>query len=286
LENPGAVPLERILQAYEHYNLGPDDDVVINGGEPTLYPRLETIIHEAIARGAKVVLFTNGRLLRYFDRAKTWLSTGIHRVSIPLHGSRAETHDALTKRTGSFEQTIQGIRNTFSLRKEFGYPYEIELKVLAIKDSLPEWPEIIDLIFRNFGVPDILVMSGLNMWSTARDSYKNLAPTISPMQIFINEALRHASTYHFPVSLWAIPFCLLNSENLEKFVASRQKMKTSPPKRVVYFDPLCLEGIEYPDEEFYPRNEVEPVCRECHLAEICGPGRVFFQQLLALSSEK
>jgi MoaA/NifB/PqqE/SkfB family radical SAM enzyme len=279
LKNLSEIASDNILQIYENYRIGFGDDVVINGGEPTLYPDLEIVIREAKRRGAEVVLFTNGRLLSNQDRAKTWLGAGVTRVSIPLYGRSSATHDTLTRRPGSFSQTLLGIHNAFLLQREFGFPNEIELKVLAVRNSIQEWPYIIELILREFGTPDIFVMSGLNMWSKASRFYKKFLPTQEEIHEFVNAALRRAADNHLPVSFWSIPLCMLSSENLKKFIAPLGQLEIRSSRRVIYFDPMHLGGIEYADDEFSPYQEVEPKCRECNLAKICGPGRVFFQEL-------
>lgn len=283
LKNCSEISAEYILQIFEHYNLGPNDDVVINGGEPTLYRDLDVVIHEASVRGAEVILFTNGRLLCHFNKAKDWLGAGVYVVSIPLHGSRAVTHDMLTKRSGSFDQTIIGIRNAMALRSEIGFPKKVELKVLAVRESLNEWPEIINLIAKKIGNPDVLVMSGLNMWSSAVKTYQFFVPTIEQMREMVNVSLQNAVSQRMPVKLWAIPLCLLSPENQQTVIEQTHQNKSPSRRRLIYYDPNYLDGIEYPDDEFTPYKDIEPICRGCHLAETCGPGRVFFQQLLAAS---
>jgi organic radical activating enzyme len=315
INQPDTVHLDSILHAYDAYHLGKGDDIVINGGEPLLYPDLEIIVREAHLRGVFITLFTNGRLLSKVGPARTWLNAGVDRVSIPLHGCSATTHDGLTGRSGSFLQTLAGIKNAFLIQQESGFPAQIELKVLAVRNSLVEWPEIIDLIAHEFGSPDILVFSGLNMWSTAAHTYQTLCPTLGDMEKFTNAALVRAAENHFPVSMWSIPLCLLTGENMRMFVAhpsnqnlaintkadpgqpfesdpSRQpgaddlcrmpSPETTSSQRMVYFDPQNPAGIEF-SEEFSPNAAIDECCRACNLAVSCGPGRVFYQQLTAVS---
>ncbi len=278
------IPLREAIKALERFQLGHQDDVVINGGEPTIYDGLPELIRNASARQAKVILFTNGRLLKRYEYALTLLKAGVHRLSIPLHGRFPETHDRLTCRPGSFEQTLAGLRNVHSIRAETGYPRQIELKVLAVRQSLPEWPAIIDLVAPELGSQDILLMSGLNMWCSAVVLYNQIAPTLSEMQYYVNQALDRAVVHGIQVVLWSIPLCLLNQVHIERFKSTFHSTSSNlqDSTQIVYFDPDYPECIEMPDFDFHQRCK-ETSCQSCTMFEMCGPGSTFMQQLLAVS---
>jgi radical SAM protein with 4Fe4S-binding SPASM domain len=84
--------------------------LTFSGGEPLL----RSDIYEAITRtddaGILCTIASNGTLMTkgVVDRLK---KSGIKRVEIGLDGSRAETHDFLRNTPGSFEATLQGIKN-------------------------------------------------------------------------------------------------------------------------------------------------------------------------------
>lgn len=281
------IPPESIIEAYDRFQLGPNDEVVLNGGEPTIYRHLPDLIRRAFERHAKVILFTNGRLLRRYEYARTLMEAGVFRLSVPLHGRFPKTHDSLTCRPGSFHETLVGIRNAYSIRAATGYPEQIELKLLAVRSALREWPAIVDLIAQEFGRPDILVMSGLHMWSTARPSYDQLAPTISEMRSYVNRALDHAVAYSMHVVPWSIPLCILSQEHLNRLKRSisRTDNVLANSIQAVYFDPNYPEGIELPDDEFREWPDLELMCRNCELLESCGPGSAFMRQILAVSNQ-
>lgn len=280
------IPMENILEAYDDYQIGAGDEVILNGGEPSIYRDLPTLIQNASQRQAKVILFTNGRLLQKRDYAERLLKAGVFRLTIPLHGRFSITHDSLTGRPGSLSETLSGIRNAYSIRAVTGYPNQIELKLLTVRSALQEWPDIVDFIAEEFGCPDILVMSGLHMWSTARDLYNQISPTFPDLHCYVNQALERAIVHKMQLVLWSIPLCILSEKNLNQFKDSvyRDNKGQLVDIQSVYFDPDSPRGIELPDDGLPEYSDIETTCQDCVLFEDCGPGSMFMQQILAVSS--
>jgi len=84
--------------------------LALSGGEPLLRSDLYDIISRANDSGMLCTIASNGTLLTA-DVAKRLAETGIRRVEIGLDGAKAETHDFLRNKSGSFEATIEGIKN-------------------------------------------------------------------------------------------------------------------------------------------------------------------------------
>jgi MoaA/NifB/PqqE/SkfB family radical SAM enzyme len=106
--------IEAILR--QHREQG-TDQLDIDGGEPTLHPRLLDAIRLARELGYRSVnVTTNGRMLRNRFFAKRLLHSGVTHLLISLHGATAEVHDAATDAPGSFEETLAGIDRVLALR--------------------------------------------------------------------------------------------------------------------------------------------------------------------------
>jgi MoaA/NifB/PqqE/SkfB family radical SAM enzyme len=106
--------IEAILR--QHREEG-TDQLDIDGGEPTLHPRLVDAIAIARQLGYRSInVTTNGRLLCDRAFAQSLLESGITHLLISLHGATAEVHEAATDAPGSFEQTLAGIDNAMALR--------------------------------------------------------------------------------------------------------------------------------------------------------------------------
>ncbi|MBI3785631.1 MAG: radical SAM protein, partial [Deltaproteobacteria bacterium] len=89
----------------------------IDGGEPTLHPRLIDAITLARDLGYQSInVTTNGRMLRDRALAESLLHSGVTHLLISVHGATAAVHDEQTGVSGSFEQTIRGVDNVMDLR--------------------------------------------------------------------------------------------------------------------------------------------------------------------------
>jgi radical SAM protein with 4Fe4S-binding SPASM domain len=84
--------------------------LTFSGGEPLLRKDLYDVIKRASDNGMLCTIASNGTLITP-EVAKKLVKVGVRRVEIGLDGARAETHDFLRNKPGSFEATIEGIRN-------------------------------------------------------------------------------------------------------------------------------------------------------------------------------
>ena len=84
--------------------------LTFSGGEPLLRTDLYDAIERANDNGMLCTIASNGTLITH-KIAKKLAKVGIKRVEIGLDGARAETHDFLRNKPGSFEATLQGIRS-------------------------------------------------------------------------------------------------------------------------------------------------------------------------------
>jgi len=84
--------------------------LTFSGGEPLLRKDLYDAVNRASENGVLCTIASNGTLMTS-QVAKKLAKAGVRRVEIGLDGARAETHDFLRNKHGSFEATIKGIKN-------------------------------------------------------------------------------------------------------------------------------------------------------------------------------
>jgi len=88
--------------------------LTFSGGEPLLRTDLFDAVKRANDNGMLCTIASNGTHMT-LDVAKRLANVGIKRVEIGLDGASAETHDFLRNKHGSFEATVEGIRNCSTL---------------------------------------------------------------------------------------------------------------------------------------------------------------------------
>jgi MoaA/NifB/PqqE/SkfB family radical SAM enzyme len=88
--------------------------ITLTGGEVTIRPDFPALVLFALALNLVVVIQTNGRQLARASRRKFLKqvdSPGRVLFVIAIHGPDEAIHDAVTRRPGSFMQTIRGIKS-------------------------------------------------------------------------------------------------------------------------------------------------------------------------------
>ncbi len=88
--------------------------LTFSGGEPLLRKDLYAAVKRAKDEGILCTIASNGTLMTR-EVSEKLAKAGIRRVEIGLDGATAETHDFLRSKIGSFQATIEGIRNCASV---------------------------------------------------------------------------------------------------------------------------------------------------------------------------
>jgi MoaA/NifB/PqqE/SkfB family radical SAM enzyme len=112
----GDPPLEKLVERVDLLARGGALALGITGGEPLLHPQLFELLKEARRRFAIVHLNTNGSRLAH-DRIVPLLAAGLHSVNVSLDGARPQTHDAIRRVPGSFEQIRRTVSELLARRR-------------------------------------------------------------------------------------------------------------------------------------------------------------------------
>jgi radical SAM protein with 4Fe4S-binding SPASM domain len=88
--------------------------VTFTGGEPTLREDLPELLQYVQNSGIVSGLVTNGRRLKDKEYVKTLEKAGLDFIQVTLESHKAEIHDKMTGTKGSWEETVEGIKNAVS----------------------------------------------------------------------------------------------------------------------------------------------------------------------------
>ena len=178
--------------------------ITITGGEPLLYPHVDELVTEILARGKHIYFCTNGMLLeeslRRFkpDPHFTW--------NVHFDGTEA-VHDAIIGRPGGFSRALSAIRTA----KKMGFRVSTNTTVYRETDV-----DDLEMLFGQLagvGVDGILVAPGFSYEEVLRDVFMTRNE--------ITEKFRRIRT-------WGRRFPLISNPIYLDFVAGRRSLHCTP----------------------------------------------------------
>lgn len=97
--------------------------ILVSGGEPLVREDLLEIVQYAHSKGIRITISTNGTML---DReyAKKFKELGVGYIGVSLDGI-GEIHDIFRGVSGSFDKSLQGIRNCIEVKQKVGLRFTI-----------------------------------------------------------------------------------------------------------------------------------------------------------------
>lgn len=139
--------------------LADPENVELCGGESTPNKDLVSLISSARARGARrIKLVTSGQRLADGVMLTELIEGGCRLFEVKIHGSRPETHEAMTGERGSFDQTLQGLQNlsTLSGSGEYEGAIYVAARVAVTRENLEDLVPTIALL-ASLGVDRIIL---------------------------------------------------------------------------------------------------------------------------------
>lgn len=244
------------------------EEIIFDGGEPTLRSDLPDLIEYAHQSGyKKVVIVTNGVKLadkNLILRLKKILEQGIDiSFSVSLHSHQEALSDKLTATPGTYKKTIQGIDNLFTCGFEHISVYNV-ITVYNFK-LLPDYVEFVNKRFPK--IPSI-TFSFIYPAGAAKKNL-DLYPRLSEVEPYFLKALKKCEKFNLNYNITTcgtIPLCFLRG--YEKLLVDQQNLDN---KNVGLFDSAQNGKFKLASKEFHEKTKVKgPQCKKCALDHRCG----------------
>jgi len=175
-------------------------NVHLTGGEPTIYPKFVQVCALAKKLGMRTSVGTIGTMLSrrpFAERALPVLDEAL----FSLHGPNAGVHDALTRRTGSFDTVTGAIRLAKELRPDF----RAYVNTVVTRHNVEHLPDTVELA-ASLGA-ELIVVSNTTPEGGALDAYRDLAVPLEDLQRVLPQVPERAGSAI--VRFFGVPMCLL-----------------------------------------------------------------------------
>lgn len=233
--------------------------VTFTGGEPTIRKDLLRLLNYAKSLGYHIGMQTNGRLFCYKKFTEMLVPYNI-KYTIALHGHNREIHEQITRSKGSFEQTINGIKNLVSSKQEVtgklviskkNYKYLLEIASFFINLGIKKM---------NFAFPH----ANGNAWKY----FNEVVPTYTEIKDYVHKTINFVEEYNKKNNeeIWidfeAIPFCFMAGHEKHIFELKYINSEYSEVKQ------LDSEGMDWGIVRKKIKSKFEK-CKECQYNNLC-----------------
>lgn len=194
-----------INKAFTYPDTEYDRRVVFAGGEPSINPDLPYYIEYIKSRydPVEIGIITNARAFHSERLAGEIASAGAEWALCSLYGSCSETCDQITRRDGSFCQTVLGIKNLHAAG------LHVEVRTLLHRQMILELDRFVDLAVREFPFCWQLSAVTLDYVGNAPEFVAEIGVSIEEVATSFKSAAYHAKSLGWGLRLVCFPLCYL-----------------------------------------------------------------------------
>jgi radical SAM protein with 4Fe4S-binding SPASM domain len=255
--------------------------LTFTGGEPTLRDDLVELLLYAQNKGMVTGLISNGRRLKDKAYVAALEKAGLDFVQVTLESHKADVHDKMTNASGSWVETVEGIKNAAQSQ------IYVSTNTTLSKHNASNFLTTVDFI-KSLGVNafgcNSLIYSG-----KAPETQDEFALSAEDLKMLLPQILEKANQIGLKF-LWYTPtqYCQLNPVQLGLGVKSCTAAMINAcvgPNGDVYPCQSYFESLgnilEVPWDKIWwsplaeslrKRDYVEEKCKDCTDLQVCGGG--------------
>ena len=231
--------------------------VNFHGGEPTMRNDFVEIVQSVTDREmghTELSVQTNGRRLAKEAYTKSLVDAGVDLFVVSMHGHTAEIQDETSRRKGSFDQAVDGIKNARKLG------CKVRTNSVVAKNNYQHLPEMIDFL-ASLDV-NVINLSALHTASEAVKSvFLEIVPRYEDVRPYLVKAIERANHHGIPVVLEGFPACVY-PENLDIHLFRPER------KIKMYFRGFTIQDYDEMMDTVHRRYGSS--CDDCALRSRCG----------------
>jgi His-Xaa-Ser system radical SAM maturase HxsC len=184
------------------------DTVGITGGEPTISPdffRSMSLLRDT-RPDILVFLVSNGRMFSYPEFTKRFHKIGIRnlRIGIAIYSHDPRIHDSITMCDGSWNQTVEGIKNLLMLG------IRVELRIIVSKLNFSSLNKTAEFISMNLKGVERVVFINMKYTGNAFLNRKKIFVRYGKLVPHVTKASDILLRTGIPVKLFHFPLCTLS----------------------------------------------------------------------------
>jgi len=178
------------------------DTIVLTGGEVTIRKDFHELLEYANSKKLKIVVQTNGRTFSKPAQLETLKNIPNIVVVIAIHGPNDKVHDRITRKKGSFNQTVNAIDTLNHLRN-----VKICAKIVISNHNAESISETVNFLCKKCIKRIAIAFPHAEDFPEA--VFKEVVPRYKSLPNEINRILKLADENSLQVTFETIPYCIM-----------------------------------------------------------------------------
>ena len=230
--------------------------IILTGGEPTLHPKLASIIRYARKKGLESRIITNGQITADASYMRSLYSAGLRLMHVSIHSCRPKVQAALTENRDSLPNILRTLKNA----EKLGINVIINTVINAYNsdhlDENAQW------IVSHFPRVKHFVWNYIDPTMNRASQNPDTLPNLVDMELPLLRAMRFLDQGGRTFRVERVPLCFM-TEFAHCSTETRKIVKGE--ERYVRF--LDERGVVRQTQFEYGKKEM---CLQCFLCGICA----------------
>jgi MoaA/NifB/PqqE/SkfB family radical SAM enzyme len=230
-------------------------NIEISGSDPIEYQNIADLVAYMKDQGFEnIQISTHGARLANPDFADQIIDSGLSHLRIPIYGTKANIHDSVTGKKGSFEATVAGLK--YIIKKAPNI--HIQISTLAVKNNQDNLIDVFDFVYRlgirdhYFAIP-FIADGNYSFYIPLKD----LPPVIRPLY-------HHSLKINDETLFLEIPFCVFGEIDRKHI-----NNTCAPPNLGAHCQPPEKYKTGIPNLPSYRKKRKADICKDCLAAKYC-----------------
>ncbi len=225
------IPFNRCNEVIDFLSEMDTKKIILIGGEPTIYPQLEGIISKIKSKNIRVGVISNGRRFKDLQFSEYIKRSGLDYLTVSITHPDSYEHDKITRVSGSFYETIEGIKTA----TEKGI--KVASNTVIAKENKDRLEEMVDLL-EGFGLEEMTFnICGVCLSNEANNS--QLLGLEKAVKVFERVYLYAKSKDIRARLITPMPLCLFDDDLLPEL--KRRRIVSGGPCQLMYGRNLVIE---------------------------------------------
>jgi len=231
-------------------------DVILTGGEPTLYPKLPELISYAKKRGLFPLIITNGQKISDMNYLKKLQKAGLEDLHLSIYSNIDSIQYKLSRKKDSLANIKKALDNIAET------DIHAKINIVINKYNSDHLSKMVTWIVESYPNIKHFVFNNLDPFMNRVSENKDVVPRFNDFELELHKALKILENNGKTFRVERVPLCYMSGF---EHVSTETRKIVKNEKRIIYF--LDEKGMS--SQSCWKRDESEK-CEICSLVKICA----------------